>query len=120
VNYESCYRNLIAVGRKYGFRPDVPLDAEDFFRKLVASYTGNDDDFMPWLDEQAKRYYASLLLSPRWIQDPEWPLFQGEPMLFVGQVDIPFGASSLLNHEASFYVFWDRTTGATKVVVQAD
>jgi hypothetical protein len=120
MNYDDVYDNLIAVGRKYGFRPDVPLEAEDFFRDLVLSYAGPERGFLAWLDEQAVKHYRSLVRPPQWLQDPEWPIFQGKPMLFVGQVDLPEGSTALLRHSAAFYVFWDYDTGNSKVVVQAE
>jgi hypothetical protein len=113
MNYEDVYETLIAVGRKYGFRPDVPLEAEDFFRELVSTYSGPDDQFVVWLEEQAVKYYCSLVKPPRWLQEPEWPLFQGQPMQFVGQVDLPEGSTPLLRHNASYLVFLDYDSGAT-------
>jgi hypothetical protein len=118
--YEDVYKELLAIGRKHEFRPDVPLEAEDFFRDLVSRYNGPGEMLSTWLEEQAIKYYRSLVKPPEWLQDPEWPVFQGKPMLFVGQVDLPEGSTPLLNHSASFFIFWDYESGVTKVVVQAD
>ncbi len=119
MNYDDVYADMFAVGRKHHFRPDVPIEGEDFFRKLVSSYTGPTESFVTWLEEQAVKYYRFMVKPPDWLQGPEWPIFQGKPMLFVGQADLPRGSNSFLKHDASFYVFWDYDTGSTRVVIQA-
>jgi hypothetical protein len=120
MTYDEIYEDLITIGQKHGFRPDVPIETEDFFRDLVASYRGPNDHLLSWLDEEAVKNYRFLVHLPRWLQEPEWPLIGGRPMTFVGQIELPKGSAPALNHSAAFYVFWDSGTGATKVVVQAD
>ncbi|MHC5542822.1 hypothetical protein ACYOEI_31745 [Singulisphaera rosea] len=120
MDYDDAYETLIAVGRKYGFRPDIPLEAEDFFRDLVSLYSGSIGGLAAWLEDQVIEFYRSLVNPPKWLQDPEWPFFGGKPMQFVGQVDLPEGSTLLLRHNASYYVFLDYNTGSTKVIVQAD
>jgi hypothetical protein len=123
MNYddEKVYEMLLDVCLKHGCRPDVPIEAEDFFRELVATYSGSEEGFAHWLEEQVVRQFRSIRNRPEWLQSPEWPVFQGKPMLFVGQIDLPEGSTAILNHNASFYVFWDYGgTGSTKVIVQAE
>ena len=43
MNYDDVYETLIDIGRKYGFRPDVPLEAKIssviWFRTILARMT---------------------------------------------------------------------------------
>jgi hypothetical protein len=119
MDYDGVIETLMAVGAKYGFRPDVPFESEDYFRELVSTYTGPEERFSNWLEEQVSKSFRSLMKPPEWLQSPEWPIFQGRPMLYVGQIDLPRGSNPILNHDASYYVFLDYETGSTQVVVQA-
>lgn len=120
MDYDDVYELLVRMGLKYDFRPDIPLEAESLMRDLVASYNGPEQDFSLWLETEVKSRYRSIGRRPEWIQDPDWPLAEARPMVFVGQIDVPSGATQHLKHDASFYVFWDPLTGRTAVVVQSD
>jgi hypothetical protein len=68
MGYDEVYEILLDVGRQYGFRPDIPIEAEDFFRALVSTYSGPKERFIPWLEEQAVKYYQSLANRPQWLK----------------------------------------------------
>jgi hypothetical protein len=119
MNYEDAYIPLMSIGRKHGFRPDVPVEAEDFFRNMVSTYSGNSDNFAAWAEARILDSYISFCKPPDWLQDPEWPFYLGKPMFFVGQVDMLTGNTPLLNHDASYFVFINYDTGVTKVIIQA-
>ena len=120
MDYESAFRPLLVAGRKYGIRPDVPAESDAYFRDLISKYRGRDEDLIAWLEDHISSVFRSFGERPVWVQDPEWPVFKGRPMTFVGQIERTIRSTPLLNHDACFYVFWDTETGATKVVIQAD
>jgi hypothetical protein len=119
MDYDSAFETLMTVGAKYGVRPDVPIESEDFFRELISRYSGLESGFSSWLDQELASQFRCVLKRPEWLQSPEWPIFQGRPMMFVGQIDYPIGSNQVFNHDASYYVFLDYETGTTKTVVQA-
>jgi hypothetical protein len=120
VDYDDVFEVLLEVCPTHGCLPDVPIESEAFFRELVSRYSGPAEAFRNWLEEQLTLFFRFMVKPPNWIQDPEWPLFQGRPMIFIGQIDLPLGSTSILNHTASYYVFMDYETGCTQVVSQAD
>jgi hypothetical protein len=61
-------------------------------------------------------WFPCVGTGPVWIRNPDWPFHRGEPMAFVGQVDVP--ARSLYHDEASFLLFLDPETGTTRVIAQ--
>jgi uncharacterized protein YwqG len=41
-----------------------------------------------WLKEKIKTDFRYLKKQPKWLQSPEWPIGNGKPMVFLGQIDI--------------------------------
>src|SRR3954453_20298791 len=110
MDYDNVFETLMKLGNRHGVRPDVPLESEDFFRDLVSSYAGLNANFSSWLDREISTQFRYILKPPEWLQGPEWPVFQGRPMLFVGQIDLPLGSNDQFHHDASYYVFLDHET----------
>ncbi|NDV97262.1 hypothetical protein D0T84_20490 [Dysgonomonas sp. 521] len=51
-----------------------------------------------------KKGLDCLKKKPKWLQEPDWPFDEGEPLLFVGQLDI-----SPMRHDTSYvYVFYNK------------
>jgi hypothetical protein len=113
MTYEHLFPLLLELGRKYGFRPDLPLGMPEFLSSFVGNYQGNAAQVEQWLDGELSKTFAALVDRPRWIQDPEWPLRDGIPMVFVGQID-----REIDTMDVSFYLFKDKHIGVTKVVTQ--
>lgn len=120
VNFDDVLDSMFRVCAIHGCRPDVPLESEDYFRQLVASYQGSPEAFEAWLDSRLAESFRSLTHPPDWLQGPEWPLRDGRPMTFVGQIEVRRSPSLPQNHDAIFYVFWDKTSGGTRVIIQTD
>ncbi len=104
---------------EFAVDPSVPLESEEFFRILLASYSGPDDENArtTWLREQLAKQFRCVAERPKWIQSPAWPFANGVPMVFVGQLDIRNPAPAFLHDDTSFYVFISTYT-APKVVMQ--
>ncbi|WP_338509919.1 hypothetical protein VRC22_24385 [Pseudomonas poae] len=60
-------------------------------------------DLQSWLKEKIKTDFRCHKTQPKWLQGPEWPIENGKPMVFVGQLDI----SELSHDSAQAYLFFD-------------
>jgi hypothetical protein len=116
MTYDDVLEDMFQVAIAYGVRPDIPLEAEAFTRSLVDSFTGPAEDFRSWYSAKLSEHYKTLGERPAWVQDPEWPFDLGVPMTFVGQIPAHFRSGS----ELTFFVFWNPSNAATKVVIQWD
>jgi hypothetical protein len=68
------------------------------------------------IKEQILLRYRYLEKPPSWIQGPNWPLRDGRPLIFVGEV--PIDAPDLFHDLGAAYVFFDPGHGAFEVVTQ--
>jgi hypothetical protein len=95
-------------------RPDVPIEAEEFFTELVARF---DDRaaLHRHLEDQAGGWFRCLRELPDWIQGADWPWSGGRPMVFVGSIDAPPGT---FHDDARFYVFWSPEVGNRECIIQ--
>lgn len=53
---------------------------------------------------------------PKWIQSAEWPIVDGKPLTFIGQIAI--NAPELFHDNGAVYVFYDETTGSFETLSQ--
>lgn len=116
MTFEDAYEILLEIGLQYKFDPSIPMETEVFLRELISSYSGPPETFPQWMDSQASQYYRCINKQPEWIQNPEWPISQGRPMVFVGQLDVHLNDGA----EISFYVFWDPRNGESSLISQCD
>jgi hypothetical protein len=95
------------------------MRSEEFFRNLLAQYTGHADNLAAWLEQQNPRHFIALGDRPRWIQNPEWPFSDGRPLVFAGQIDVSTQhggiAAEIYHDDTSLYVFIGR--GVQPVIV---
>lgn len=68
------------------------------------------------IKERLKEYFRCLDKPPKWIQDPDWPIRDGKPLVFVGQ--IPIDASDLFHDKGAAYLFFDPADGSFETVAQ--
>lgn len=66
--------------------------------------------------ERIKEQFRYVDKPPRWVQDPDWPIQDGKPLLFVGQ--IPIDASELFHDRGAAYVFYNPDKGCFETVAQ--
>lgn len=110
----------------YGTNAFVSPEADVFFQHLLDQYQGQQDDYeslKKWLHKKIPEVFVALGERPKWIQDARWPFFEGEPMIFVGQIDISVQgdnpALKMFHDDTSFYVFINRTgVRVTEVIIQ--
>ena len=68
-----------------------------------------------WLRSEFLERFKYDTKPPRWIQNPNWPIGENGPLVFLGQIKV-------LNHfhdEAAVYVFHDSKTGEFHNIYQA-
>lgn len=104
---------LNELGNRLGFRPDVPLGMEEFLNDCVRQLEVEQPDLDAILLKKLESAFPSMGERPQWLQDPEWQMRDGRPMMFVGQID------RITNDmKVSFYVFKALDSGITKVAIQ--
>lgn len=114
-DHDNTYFLLVNVCHEFGVSPSIPIESEDYFRELLKSYDGYMDEasVLSWLREKVSQRFVSIRERPKWIQEPEWPIAEGKPLMFVDQIDID--GSDVFHDSTSFYVFV--ATHTTPVVV---
>jgi hypothetical protein len=108
---------LCDLGNEFKFDPCLPEEMETYFLQLLDEGRQRGEDIESWLRRCIKRDFRCLNGLPVWIQGQAWPVSNGKPMIFVGQVDVAADAR-LYHDDSSFYVFIDQTTAQTDVVIQ--
>lgn len=66
-----------------------------------------------WCKNQLKELFRYDKTYPRWIQDPEWPIVDGKPLVFARQ------ERAGKDDERTFYYFYDPETGEQTIVTQS-
>lgn len=114
MTFDEAIPVLFEVIPRYGARPDIPIEAEEFFTELVASFDDRDV-LRSHLEANAPVWFRCLREQPDWIQDAEWPWSGGRPMVFVGSIDAPPGT---FHDDARFFVFWSPEVGTRQCTIQ--
>lgn len=68
------------------------------------------------IKERLKECFRYLEKPPKWIQSPDWPITDGKPLVFIGQIAI--GPSDLFHDTGAAYVFFDPADGRFETVAQ--
>ncbi len=67
-----------------------------------------------WLKSTITDKFKCLSKQPKWLQSPSWPIVDGVPLIFVGQLDV-----SNLNHDTSHvYIFFNHRDDSYTNIVQ--
>ena len=120
---EKTYLMLLELCKDYSVDPSTSVETEDFFRDLLAQYSGdsNPTRIAIWLERQITQHFIAIGIRPRWIQNPEWPFANGKPMIFAGQIDLSVQngevVSQIFHDDTSLYVFIGQKV-QPKVIIQ--
>jgi len=68
------------------------------------------------IKSRIKSLFVSTGAHPKWIQSAEWPIEDGVPFVFLGQ--IPLDAPEFFHDSGAAYLFLQPSTGKTDVVMQ--
>ena len=94
---------------------DPPL--EYITEKVLPSDSAlSDAQKQKLMKERFKEYFRFLSKPPNWIQNPDWPIHEGKPLTFIGQIEIE--SSELFHDDGAAYVFCDPSTGSFETIAQ--
>jgi len=106
---------ILQAAVAFGFDPEVPEGTEEYLAKLVGQFEGSRAEFRAWFGPKLLTAFPAVQDRPRWVQEPEWPLLNGEPMLFLGQVE-PHDPS--WGSQRAYFLFSDSSGQNCRVVTQ--
>ena len=116
MKIEDVIGDLFDILSPYGVDPSFPEECSRFFEKIIEKFD-DKDDCLDYIRANVGSWFRTLTKVPDWIQSEDWQFVNGEPMIFVGQINIePY--PRLFHDQAAFYLFWDAKTGLTEVVIQ--
>lgn len=94
---------------------DPPM--EFMIGKVVPSDSNlSDTQKKKLIKERLKEYFKCVDKPPKWIQSPDWPIREGKPLVFVGQLSID--APELFHDKGAAYLFYDPAKGEFETVAQ--
>lgn len=94
---------------------DPPLE---FMIEKVVPSDGNWSDAQKKkiIKERLQQYFKCVDKPPKWIQSPDWPIRDGKPLVFIGQLSID--APELFHDRGAVYLFYDPDNGGFETVPQ--
>lgn len=96
--YEDLFNLLLKVQPKWLSLPSSYLSS-----LLDIAPSQKTKELQAWLKDKIKDEFRYLKTPPKWLQAPAWPIENGQPLVFVGQLDV-----SDLSHDTSqAYVFFN-------------
>jgi hypothetical protein len=104
---------LTAIGQRYGFEPLSSTEMESYFTRLLQKFTVDEIEA-----EIVPQSFISLKAVPQWLQGAEWPLHDDEPLIFLGQLEVP--SNSYILGVTAVYVFCVRRSGQLQFITQRD
>lgn len=87
------------------FYNEILLKAPDFKKK---------SELKKWIKNRVKELFKYASKPPRWIQNPDWLIIDGKPLVFLCQQDI----NNYFHDKAVVYVFFDEVNKEAKTVIQ--
>ncbi|TFY84381.1 hypothetical protein DYL61_31140 [Pseudomonas nabeulensis] len=107
--YENLFNLTLKVQPKWLSLPS------DYLSQLIEDQKNlSPKALQAWLKEKIKTDFRCLKTPPKWLQSPQWPVEDGKPMIFVGQLDI----SELSHDNAQAYLFFDDAKKTFRTITQ--
>lgn len=114
------------VCNKYAVHPISSDASATFFNRLLKDFDGDEQSkaqLRRYLDKHVAESFIALNKRPQWIQSAAWPFHEGEPMIFVGQIDISVAENNparlMFHDDTTFYLFINASgVLATEVIMQ--
>lgn len=88
---------------------------EEYVSRLLKDKDGTDAEKLSYLKEVLREKFKYMKKPPKWLQSPEWPIHDGIPLVFIGQLDV----SGLYHDSSQVYVFFDNERRTFHEVVQS-
>jgi len=110
--FDGIYRLILKAVPDY---LDPPLEF------LTEEIVPLDDDLSDaqktkLVKQRLREYFKYVDKPPKWIQSPDWPIRDGKPLVFVGQ--LPIDAPELFHDKGVAYLFFDPANGGFETVAQ--
>ncbi len=92
----------------------VCIEDEAFLNKIIEEAPKDISKTMQkkWLKNRIKSIFRYDNKPPKWIQDPEWPIIDGKPLVFKSQT------KEKIDDERVYYTFYNPETKEEKVIIQ--
>ena len=92
----------------------VDIEDEEFLNKIIEETPKEifKTNQKKWLKDRIRSIFRYDSKPPRWIQDPEWPIVNGTPLVFKGQT------KEKKDDERVYYYFYNPDTKEEKVIIQ--
>ncbi len=90
-------------------------DDQGIFDKIIAEVPKDlsKTKRIQWGKNKLKELFKYDKTYPRWIQDPEWPIVDGKPLVFAHQ------QKAGKDDERTYYCFYDPETGTQTIITQS-
>jgi hypothetical protein len=91
-----------------------------YLRKYVLPDAGDKQgpELKNWLRARLLELFRFHKKPPKWIQSPAWPIADGRPLYFLGQIKLE--NCEHFHDEAVAYLFFDPASGQTETVFQVN
>jgi hypothetical protein len=110
--FSNMYRLLLSSLPNY---LDPPMDF--LVEHVIPAEEGlSDATKNKIIKERLKAQFRFVSKPPSWIQDPEWPIRNGKPLVFLDQIAID--APELFHDGGAAFLFYDTTDGSFETVAQ--
>ena len=119
---EVAFKPVLPYGALYGLLLSAQPRYLDLPTDFLLAHVVPKDEGLPktkkiaLMKERLKALFQYAKKPPSWIQSPEWPIHEGEPAYFIGQM--PIDAPALFHDNGALYVFFNKRTGEFETVTQ--
>lgn len=87
----------------------------DYFKEILADSLATPAHKVSAIKEKIKKDFEYLKRPPRWLQDPDWPIEDGIPLIFIGDLEL-----DRVPGRARIYVFLSKQNNKYTIINQAD
>jgi hypothetical protein len=94
------------------------LDVQpDFFSDIIKNYNGeNKKEIKEQMKERIQDSFISIKSKPKWLQNPNWPIEDGEPLIFIGELDM----SDILHDTSKVFIFYSKKSQRFQCIKQSN
>ncbi len=118
MTFDDLYGELLTPLVEGGVNVDPSSGSgPEFFGAIIENFSGTKAECLAYITDNVTTWFRCMDKPPLWIQGADWQYWNGKPMVFAGQVNIPY-SSGWFHDDVSFFVFYDPDTGVTETVSQ--
>jgi hypothetical protein len=114
MTLDEIYDEVLEIVCERG--AEICGDIELFLTKEIEAIPGTKEEVISAVSAKASEWFRSAGDRPEWIQFADWPVRDGKPMVFLGQVAVPPSAG-LFHDDAAAFVFI-APDGVTTTIIQ--